>query len=122
MLLPLDRPRDEFAAAVVAEMQRAGVRVQAPNGWEDYDARLLVSTLVAGDLVTSAYPEGYVQLRVRRRPRRARLVCAAVAAGTGAAASPILAALLAAVAAADIGRGFWRSGPLLRRLLRGAAR
>ena len=47
------------------------------SGWDDYDARIVRSTFVFGDLQTSSHPTGYVQIRVRRRLRKGRLFVAA---------------------------------------------
>ena len=56
LLVPLDRPRAELVAWVVAELRRAGLRIEAVTGWEDYDARLIGSSLVCGELRTSGHP------------------------------------------------------------------
>lgn len=117
LLTEWDQPRDELVAALVADVQRAGVRVRPITGWEPYDARLVGSTSVVGDLITSAHPDGFVQLRMSRRPRVTPFVTAAAAAGTGVLASPYVALALGVVMIADVARGFWRTGPLVRRLL-----
>jgi glycosyltransferase involved in cell wall biosynthesis len=78
-----DRPRAELAAALVAALRRRGMRAVYPSGWEDYDARLLLSPAAYGELQTSSHPEGFVQIRIRLRLRR-RALAAAVAAGTAA--------------------------------------
>ena len=122
LLFALDRPREEIAAGVVACLQRVGVRVEPPTGWEDYDARFAGSTLVAGELVTSAYPEGCVQLRVRRRPRVARVIASLGLITASAFLSPIVAGVIAAVATTDVVRGLSRTGPLVHRLVEGAMR
>jgi glycosyltransferase involved in cell wall biosynthesis len=117
MLVPHEGPRAELAAGVIAEVHRAGIRVLPASGWEDHDGRLLGSMLVAGDLVTSAYPEGFVQVRVKRRPRLVPLLFAA-AAGTAWAVSPLIALGVGIAVAADVARGIWRTGPVIRRTLR----
>jgi glycosyltransferase involved in cell wall biosynthesis len=121
LLLPADRPRADLAAGIVADLRRAGLRVLPATGWEDRDARLIGSSLVFGDLVTSAYPEGAVQVAVRRRLRWRRLVPAALLIAAVGAAAPLVAAPLAALAVVQLGRGWWRTGPLVRRVLRAAA-
>jgi glycosyltransferase involved in cell wall biosynthesis len=99
VVVPADRPRAELAAALVGALHRRGVRVIEPSGWGDYDARLPLSALMLGELQTSNYPEGFVQVRIRMRPRAWPLV-AAVATGVAAAAvSPPLLVLLAFPAA-----------------------
>ncbi len=119
LLLPADRPRAQLAAALVTHLRRAGLRVIPATGWEDYDARILGSLLIVGDLVTSAHPEGSVQLKVRRRPRLVFLGgLLAVVAGAGAVA-PLPAAVLALVGAVEVARGWWRTGPLVRRVVGG---
>ena len=72
--------RAGLAAQIVGVLRRHGYRVLAASGWEDYDARVVGSLLVHGELVTSAHPIGSVQMRVRRRFRRgpALVVAAAV--------------------------------------------
>ena len=111
-----DRPRSELAAALVAALRHRGIRATAPSGWEDYDARLVLSGLVSGELQTSSHPEGFVQIRIRTRPRW-HVIALAVAAGLGAAlVSPILALLLLAPAA-SLARGALRARRLPARLL-----
>jgi hypothetical protein len=73
------RPRAALVTDVVHLLRRAGRRTGAPTGWEDYDAQFPLSVLTMGELVSSSHPEGYVQLRVRCRFRRARLVLLAAA-------------------------------------------
>jgi glycosyltransferase involved in cell wall biosynthesis len=84
LLFPDERPRADFAAAVVAQLRHGGLRLLAPSGWEDHDSRILASGLVYGDLLTTAHPEGAVQLRIRRGVhwRRAVTAMAAVVAVT----------------------------------------
>lgn len=73
-----DRPRAKLAAALVDALRRRGIRTVYPSGWEDYDARLSLSPFGWGELQTSSHPRGFVQVRVRFRPRRR--VLAAIAA------------------------------------------
>jgi hypothetical protein len=90
-----DRPRSEFAAAFIEALRARGLRVNAPSGWEDCDARLLLSQMVAGELQTSSHPEGYVQVRIRPSLR-----WQPVAASAGAVAiSPLLGPAMALVLA-----------------------
>jgi GT2 family glycosyltransferase len=122
LVLPHDRPRPELAAAVVGSLRRAGLRVVQPTGWEDHDARVLGSTVVAADVVTSAFPVGCVQLRLRRRLRWRRLALAALVAATVAVATPVPAAAIAAALVVELGRGWWRTGPVPVRAVRGGGR
>jgi hypothetical protein len=100
------RPRAELAGDVIAGLRTAGLRVLPVNAWDDVDATIVGSTLVVGELTTSAHPEGWQQLRItsRIRVRRVSGVAAAVAALT------VLAWPLAVVAAvigvAEIARGW----------------
>ena len=123
LVLEEDRPRVELATAIVTELRRAGLRVEPPTGWEDHDARLFGSFLVVGDLVTSAHPPGFVQVRVRQRLRPVALL-GGTAAGllVVAAAEPAPAVLLAVLAVLDAARGLWRTGPLVRRVINGRGR
>jgi GT2 family glycosyltransferase len=94
-----DRPRSELAAALVAALRLRGMRATSPSGWEDYDARLWLSPFAYGELQTSSHPEGFVQIRIRFRPRR-RVVAGAVAV---AAAAFLISPLLAVVPVALLG-------------------
>jgi len=121
LLLPASGLRDEVTATLVAELRRAGYRVIPGTGWEAHDAELIGSTIVRGALVTSGFPEGAVQVRVRRRLRPTAtvlwLLTLAVATGVVGTAG---AAIVVAVGAAEIGRGCWRVGPGVRRAVAGA--
>lgn len=112
-----DRPRSELAAGLVSALRARGVRALPTSGWEDYDARLLLSTFMYGELQTSSHPEGFVQVRVRMRPRLRRLT--AVVALTIAAAwvDPLL-GLLVLVPALSLVKGTVEARRLPRVLLR----
>jgi glycosyltransferase involved in cell wall biosynthesis len=117
VLLPEDRARPEITAEVIGILRRAGSRVLAPTGWEDYDARLPLSALLAGELVSTAHPIGSVQVRLRLRPRLARVAAtAAVVGGTTAAAWP-LGLLVAALVAGDVALGWWKANVRLPRTI-----
>ncbi|WP_052664328.1 glycosyltransferase [Nitriliruptor alkaliphilus] len=122
LLLPATGPRAATTAAIVDVLRRDGVRVLAATGWEDHDARLVGSATLVGDLVTSAHPEGCVQIRVRLRARSGRLAAGTAAAvatsllGLGAVSLVILAAL-----AVETLRGAVRVGPRSRRAIVTAA-
>ncbi len=64
-----DRPRENLVGMVLDHLRSTGVRTLSPSGWEAYDARLIGSLLVIGELLTSSAPVGWVQVRVRTRPR-----------------------------------------------------
>lgn len=119
LILPAQGPRADLVAGVVADLRRSGLRVLPATGWEDHDARILASSVIAGELVTSAYPEGCVQLRIRRRFRRWAAVVAVAAVGLSL-YEPALAAAFGVALAAEGARGWWRTGPGLRRVLREA--
>ena len=69
LVVPHSGPRPELVAAVAAHIRRSGVPSIASTGWDAFDVRVIGSTIVGGELTTSVYPEGYVQVRIRRRPR-----------------------------------------------------
>ena len=112
-----DRPRAELAAALVEALRGRGIRAIYPNGWEDYDARLLLSALVLGELQTSSHPEGYVQVRIRTRPRAPQLVAGGLVAAAGTALVSPAFALLLVPAAASVAIGATRARRLPARLL-----
>jgi hypothetical protein len=94
IVVPEDRPRSELAAALVSALRGRGVRALPSSGWEDYDARLLLSAFAYGELQTSSHPEGFVQVRVRMRPRIRRLTAAIALTIAAAWVDPVLGALL----------------------------
>jgi hypothetical protein len=109
VLMPEDRPRTDLASAVLDELRRGGMRAVSATGWEDYDARLLASSFVYGDFQSSSHPVGYVQLRVRGRPRWRPLGAAAVVAAGFAAVNPALGVAVVAAAGAEVLRGLVRA-------------
>jgi O-antigen biosynthesis protein len=115
LLLPADRPRPEVAADIVTVLRRAGLRMDTPTGWEDHDGLIRASNLVRGELVTSAYPEGVIQVRVGRHVRWGLLAVSAAVAVTTGMFSVALGILLGAVCALDGAVGLWRLGPRARR-------
>lgn len=118
VVYPRDRDREVFAADVVAHLHRAGFRMTTGTGWEDHDARVLGSGLIAGDIVTSAHPEGCIQLKVRRRPRAPSCALVGAAVTVSVILNPLLAASVASIAALSLVRGLSRTGPRLHRRLR----
>ncbi|HWC11450.1 MAG TPA: glycosyltransferase [Acidimicrobiales bacterium] len=121
VLLPEDRPRAELAAAIVGAARHEGFRVMAPTGWEAHDARLLLSTFVAGDLLTSSHPPGTIQVSVRPALRVARTTAAVLALAVLAGLAPSAAALGLLGLGADLARGWWRARRRLPRLLQKGA-
>jgi len=121
LLMPADRPRAELAQAVVTQIRRSGIRVIATTGWEDHDARILASTLVAGELITSAHPQGQVQVRIRGRLRRGPAAALLALVGLLALLAPVPALVLALAGAAEAVRGTWRMKRLFRRVIRSQA-
>ena len=122
LLLPHDRPRRELVPAIAMAARRAGLRVSGVTGWEDHDGRLTGSALIGGELVTSAHPQGAVQVRVRLRPHGRRMAAAllstlAVAASLG----PAFGAGIAISMALDCLLAGYRLGPRFRRAVRAAA-
>jgi len=111
-----DRPRSELAAALVAALRVRGLRATCPSGWEDYDARLALSPFAYGELQTSSHPEGYVQVRIRVRPRRSVIAGAAAAAAGAVLVGPGLVPVLI-VLVAGIGHAAVRARQLPARIL-----
>jgi hypothetical protein len=121
VLLPIDGPRELVSATVVDVVRRAGLTAIGPTGWENWDARLLGSLLVAGVLVTSGHVEGTIQIRVQRRLRMVGITAASALVVLAAVIQPALGVAAAAVAVADIVLGMWRTGPVVRRAIVQAA-
>jgi len=115
--MPEKRPRPELADNIVQLLRRAGMRVVPPTGWESYDALVIASMLVGAELVTSAHPPGWVQIRVRRFIRWKPTLIAAAALIFGAFADPRLEVAIALACLANIAVGAWRTGPGVRRAL-----
>jgi glycosyltransferase involved in cell wall biosynthesis/exo-beta-1,3-glucanase (GH17 family) len=80
VLIPEDRPREKLVDDILLLLRQAGVTVVPPTGWEPYDARLLMTVLVAGELITSSHPVGWVQVRIVSRLRMGAVVGLACAA------------------------------------------
>ena len=112
-LLAQDRPREDLVATVLDHLRAAGVRVLTPSGWEAYDARLVGSTFVFGELVTSSAPTGWVQLRVRPRLRALPLATLAVVVVAALLAHPGAAAVIGLLGAGELVRGILRSRAFL---------
>jgi hypothetical protein len=122
LVVPHIGPRTDLVEAIAADIRRAGVRVMTSSGWDSYDMRLIGSATVRGDLVTSAFPERFVQVRVRRRPRGWGVTFVLAGLAFAAAIDPLAALSFGGLAAAETGRGWWRTGALVRRVLEEATR
>jgi glycosyltransferase involved in cell wall biosynthesis len=120
MLVPQDRSRERLVEAVIDGLRRTGLRLLGPTGWEDYDARVICSTFVMGELVSSAYPVGYVQLRVRRRLRAVPLAFALPGVVALTMIGPVAAALGSAFVVAELVRGLVVTPRRVRRHIAGA--
>jgi GT2 family glycosyltransferase len=103
VVVPEDRPRSDFAAALVEALRCHGIRAMHPSGWEDCDARLLLSNSMYGELLTSSHPEGFVQVRIRPRPRRRMLLLSLVVVAGAVVVTPVLATLLVIPGAGAVG-------------------
>ncbi|MFL6238976.1 MAG: glycosyltransferase [Actinomycetes bacterium] len=121
LLIPATAGRAEIAASLVGVLRNVGMRVLPASGWENYDARIMGSPLVRGDLVTSAHPVGWIQARVRRRLRWPFAALYGATAVLCLAAEPLLIAPVAATAIADVAWGGWRTGRRVHRAVRSSA-
>jgi hypothetical protein len=121
LIAPYAGSRAELTAAAVSVLQLAGLRVSPGTGWEDFDARLYGGAFVVADLLTTDQPEGWVQLRTRRRLRWRASLGALLVIGIIAFFHPPLALVLFAAVFAETGRGLWRTGAGARRALSKAA-
>ena len=122
LVVPHSGPRPELVGAIAAHIRRSGVRAMASTGWDSFDVRVIGSTIVSGELLTSAYPEGWVQVRIRRRARGwgATVVVAGLAFTS--AIDPLAVLIFGTAAVAEVTRGFWRTGPVVRQAVREATR
>jgi GT2 family glycosyltransferase len=120
LVLPGDQPREAIAAGVVDAVRRAGIAIRPPTGWEEEDASLLGSLVLAADVVTVGEPAGVVQVRIRRRVRPLA-VALVVLATIAAAVNWPLAVGIGAVVIVEVLRGMWRTGPVVRKAVRDAA-
>jgi len=114
LALPVDGPRERTAAALAETLRRTGRRVLSPSDWDERDVGVVASLLVLGDLVTSAFPAGVVQVRIRRGLRVGPAAGATAVLILAAFTAPALGLVVAAALAADAATGLWRTGPGLR--------
>jgi glycosyltransferase involved in cell wall biosynthesis len=121
LLFPATCARADAAGAIVENLRRTGLRIVPDSGWEDHDARIIGSTFIRGDLVTSAHPIGSIQLRIRRRPRWAHVSVFGAATVLCLIISVWLGLAVAALGMLDAIMGIWRTGGLVRRTVRASA-
>ncbi|MGH8977325.1 MAG: glycosyltransferase, partial [Acidimicrobiia bacterium] len=112
--------RVDVVRAAMRRLRRVGLIATPASPWSDHDAAFDASLAVRARLVSSAYPEGCVQLHVRRRLRPAGLAVSCLAFAI-AMIAPVLILPVGLICAADVGIGYWRSGPRARRVLIGGA-
>ena len=117
VMFAADRSREELAAEIIGLLRGQGMRIDAVSGWEDHDARVFGSTLMRGKIITSSHPVGCVQLRVNRRLRFRWAVTYGVVAAVSWLVSPAVAVIVLGIAAGELVRGVWRTGPAIRRRL-----
>jgi O-antigen biosynthesis protein len=115
----LERGRGDFAADVVALLRDAGFRVRVSQGWEPYDARVGASALMHAQLVSSAHPEGVVQVRLKPRVSTGRIAAVGLAGAALATVSAVSGAVLLAGAVLDVLSGLVRVRTATRRVLWG---
>jgi O-antigen biosynthesis protein len=100
LVAPFEGSRGQLTAAAVGVLKHAGLRVAPGTGWEDFDARFAGGLFVVAELLTSDHVQGWVQLRIRRRPHWPLLAPAMALAGVAAVFEPLLAvAVVVAVVA-----------------------
>jgi hypothetical protein len=121
LVVPFEGSRAQLTAAAVGVLKHAGLRVAPGTGWEDFDARFAGGLFVVAELLTSDHVQGWVLLRIRRRPYWPLVVPAITLAGVTAFLEPLLAVVFIAAVAAETGRELWRTGRLARRALAEAA-
>lgn len=109
-VIPADGPRDVTTRSVVDVIRRAGFAVTTPTGWERRDVGVLVSRLIAADLLTTGHAAGLVQIQLRPRFRRTSATVAAIlVAAAVASVSPRFGLAVAFLALVDATVGVWRT-------------
>lgn len=121
VVLPACEERVELSAGIVEVVRRSGIRAAAPSGWEDHDARLSLSVLTVGDVVSSGHPVGWLQVKVRPGFRNGRVAASLAAAALFALTVPVGAVAVLGLAAVDAGAGLWRARIGVPRIIRDAA-
>lgn len=116
LIFAADRPREQFVVALAAHLRRAGMRLATATGWEDHDLKVLGSSTVAGTVTTGAFPEGCIQMRIRRRLRWRAVVLMGALAVLGAIWLTGFSAAVAAAVAVETARGWYRISAIAPRL------
>jgi O-antigen biosynthesis protein len=116
-LVPAERSRPQLARDLVDAIRARGVRTYAATGWEASDARLGLCWLATADLLTSAYPVGWIQVQLRTRLRRLRCAVAAAAAVALGFWLPLAGVVLALLCIGEATRGVLRARLLLQAVL-----
>jgi hypothetical protein len=107
VLISTSVPRVEIMSELVRYLRRHRMAVAASTGWEEHDCRVLASTLVAGDVISSAHVPGAVQIRVRTRLRPALFAGFVALAVLAATATPVAALIVLLATAVELARGLW---------------
>ncbi len=120
IVAPEHLPRVETMTLVVASIRRAGLTVLPSAGWDEPDASVLGSSLIAVDILSVGQPAGVIQIRMRRRVRPLAWIVPPIVA-VAAASNLVLGLVLAALGAIEVTRGWWRTGRRLNRAIDDAA-
>ncbi len=107
VMVATQTPRVDLAAELVRHFRRRSFAVITSTGWEEHDCRVLASTLVAGDVTSTAHVPGVVQFRARSRLRAAPLAGFLVLAALAATATPIAALIVLLAVGVELARGLW---------------
>jgi len=107
-LLREDRPRPELVSIVVARLRATGLRVVTATGWQPIDARTSCSALLSGALTSSSHPPGWVQVRIRCRPRWVAVIPVVLATALLLGFAPVVGAVLGFCVAAESAYGLRR--------------
>jgi hypothetical protein len=121
LLTPHVGPRAEVTAAAVAVLLQSGLRVAPGTGWEDFDARVVGGPFVVGDLLTSSHPQGWVQLRVRRRLRWPAVAAFLLLVGLVATADLLSVVIVLGAGLVEVVRELRRTRSTVHRVLKKAA-
>jgi glycosyltransferase involved in cell wall biosynthesis len=114
LMLSSSGSRLETARVVMDSLRRSGLPVRMSTEWEDHDGEVLGSLAVGGQVVTMEWAPASVQMRVRRR-LRPQILCLVGATLIVGLAHPAWVAAPLVLTVAELLRGFWRTGPALRR-------
>ncbi|HXA42102.1 MAG TPA: glycosyltransferase [Candidatus Solibacter sp.] len=109
VLVSVQGTRAELMNNLVAHLRHRGLQVTPPTGWEDHDFTVVGSALVLGDVVSTSQVDGFVQVRVRLRPRAAAFVALFALILGMALAAPAAAGIVAFAGLGEIARGFWNA-------------